>query len=185
MPQPLTSHSHSSYVALVAFAAACRYFVGRATGGIKECDQPGSIGRVRYDKGDCEIEVEWCQRDASGGEERRTFKVWAADDNANDPGPQPGKKYSFNSTELRLISNPEAATGAAVQLEMQSLPPVGGVPLHMAQPSAARSSARVSSQVRPSYRNVVRAKTTVRADPPKQMWEISSGSERAVLDNNW
>ena len=83
--------------------------------------QSGSIGRVRYmyDKGDCEIEVEWCQRDESGGDERHTFKVWAADQKANNPGPGPGVTYSFNSTELRLISNPEAATGAAVQLEMQ------------------------------------------------------------------
>ena len=43
--------------------------------------EPGSVdgtgGRVRYDKGDAEIAVTWLQRDVSGGDERRTFKVWA------------------------------------------------------------------------------------------------------------
>ena len=35
--------------------------------------------RVRYDKGDLEIEIEpWLQRDVSGGDERRTFRTWAA-----------------------------------------------------------------------------------------------------------
>ena len=166
-------------------SSAHRYWVGRAKRIIKVYDKPGSVVRVRYDKGYCEIEVEWCQRDESGGDERRIFKVWTADPKANDPGPQPWVTYSFNSTELRLISNPEAATGAAIQLEMQPLPPVGGVPLDVAQLGATRSSARVANQVRPNYRNVVCAKTTVHADPPKQMWEISSGSERAVLDNCW
>ena len=41
-------------------------------------DEPGSVagsaGRVRYDKGDVEFEVQWYDRDISGGEERRIFK---------------------------------------------------------------------------------------------------------------
>ena len=32
-----------------------------------------SGGRVRYDVGDMEIEVQWYQRDISGGDERRIF----------------------------------------------------------------------------------------------------------------
>ena len=156
---------------------------------MKVYESPGSVegtaGRVRYDKGDCEIEVQWYQRDVSGGDERRTFRAWAADKETKDLGPQAGVTYSFNSTELRLISNPEAATGAAVQLEMRLLPPVGGVPLNVVQHIAARFSTRQAGLVRPSYSNVVSQKTTVVADPPEHMWEISSGSERAALDNCW
>lgn len=89
----------------------------------------GTGGRVRYDKGDAEIAVTWLQRDVSGGDERRTFKVWAADNTeTGDDGPVEGETYSFNSTELRLIHNPEAGPGA-VQLDMKLLPPVGNIPL--------------------------------------------------------
>ena len=42
------------------------------------------MGRVRYDAGDAEVEVEWFQRDISGGEERRIFKSWAADKEAEE-----------------------------------------------------------------------------------------------------
>ena len=129
--------------------------------------------------------MQWYQRDVSGGDERRTFKLWAANKETKDPGPQAGVTYSFNSTELRLISNPEAATGAAVQLEMRLLPPVGGVQLNVVQHTTARFSTRLAGVVRPNYSNVVRQKTTMVADPPEQLWEISSGSERAALDNCW
>ena len=78
---------------------------------------------MRYDKGDLEIEVEvWLQRDVSGGDERRTFRVWKAteaDEEAGqkaDPGPEKGTAYTFNSTELR-----------AVGLELERVLPVGGV----------------------------------------------------------
>ena len=37
---------------------------------------PGT--RVRYDKGDLEIEVKWLTRDVSGGDERRVFRNWVA-----------------------------------------------------------------------------------------------------------
>ena len=58
-------------------------------------------------------QVEWFQRDVSGGEERRVFKSWAADGEAGDVGPAAGEVYTFNSTELRMIN-----------VEMQLVPPV-------------------------------------------------------------
>ena len=61
-----------------------QYWVGRALRVEKVYTEPGSVagttGRVRYDVGDCEIAVHWFQRDVSGGSERRTFKLWAADE---------------------------------------------------------------------------------------------------------
>jgi hypothetical protein len=141
---------------------------------------------VRYDVGDCEIEVEWFHCDlVSGGDERRTFKVWAKDEAINDPGPESGRKYTFNSTELRLVSSASQAAGNAVQLEMRPLPAVGDVTLNVVQQGATRSSARVANKLRPNYRNVVFQATTVRAEPPTQLWEITSGSERVILDNCW
>ena len=77
---------------------------------------------VRYDVGDMEIEIEWFQRDISGGDERCIFRAWRrivdADGKVVDPGPVEGKKYTFNSTELCMIN-----------VEMQLVPPVGGVVL--------------------------------------------------------
>ena len=68
-----------------------QYWVGRALRVEKVYTEPGSVagttGRVRYDVGDCEIAVHWFQRDVSGGSERRTFKLWAADEEAADAGP--------------------------------------------------------------------------------------------------
>ena len=89
------------------------YWIGRATGINKVHEVAGSVGRVRYDVGDMEIGVEWYERDISGGEERRIFRSRVA---ADDAGPVVGKVYSFNSTELRMIN-----------VEMQLVPPVGGV----------------------------------------------------------
>ena len=90
-----------------------QYWVGRALRVEKVYTEPGSVagttGRVRYDVGDCEIAVHWFQRDVSGGSERRTFKLWAADEEAADAGPVDGETYTFNSTELRLINTPPAS----------------------------------------------------------------------------
>ena len=158
-----------------------RYWIGRALRIAQVHDKPGSVagsgGRVRYDAGDCEIAVEWFQRDVSGGDERRIFKSWAEDENAKDPGPIEGHAYTFNSTELRLISNSSAAAGAAIQLEMRALPPVGGVPL--------RVCSRLVNQPRVNYRNVAYQVTETKASMPEQLWEITSGSERVILDNCW
>ena len=53
-----------------------QYWIERATRIKQVYTSPGSNGRVRYDVGDMEIEVEWFQRDISGGDERRIFKAW-------------------------------------------------------------------------------------------------------------
>ena len=145
----------------------------------------GTGGRVRYDAGDFEIPVEWFQRDISGGDERRTFKAWTADEATNEAGPVAMETYTFNSTELRLIHTETSVPGGAIQLEMRALPPVGGAALNTVQHTAVRTSSRLSQVARPDYRNVAYRVHGQRADPPEQLWEISTGSERAVLDNCW
>ena len=177
--------------ALIAVCVCtCRYWVGRATKIAKIYDAPGSVagtgGRVRYDKGDAEIAVTWFQRDVSGGDERRTFKAWTADLEAGDAGPVEGETYTFNSTELRLIQNPEAGPGA-VQLDMIFLPPVGGTPLNVVQHTAQpeRRSSRLVQMPRVDYRNVAYEMREQRADPPDALWEITAASERVILDNCW
>ena len=151
-------------------------------------NEPGSVagtgGRVRYDKGDAEIDVIWFQRDVSGGDERRTFKVWATDEDTRDTGPVEGKTYTFNSTELRLIYNLEAGPNA-IQLDMRLLPPVGAAPLNIIQHTAQRSSSRLASKSRVDYHNIAYQVREQRADPPEEMWEIAAGSERVILDNCW
>ena len=140
----------------------------------------GTGGRVRYDKGDAETALTWLQRDVSGGDERRTFKVWAADNTeTGDDWPVEGETYSFNSTELRLIHNPEAGPGA-VQLDMKLLPPVGNIPLGVVQHTVQRTSSRLAQVPRVAYHA-----RPQRADPPDELWEITAGSERVILDNCW
>ena len=116
----------------------------------------------------------------SGGDERRIFKAWTGNEEARVGQPIAGHEYTFNSTELRLISSSSATAGNAIALEMSPLPPIGGVPLNV-----VRSSGRLAAQPRPNYTNVTYQATWVCAEPPQQLWEISSGSERVVLDNCW
>ena len=123
---------------------------------------------MRFDAGDAEIAVEWYQRDISGGEERRIFKAWEAEEKAGDAGPEEGKVYTFNSTELRMIN-----------VEMQLIPPVGGVPLDVVRRGLTRSVAQVARQ---NWRGIVKRVQTQRADPPAALWEIPAGNERLVLD---
>ena len=66
---------------------------------------------------------------------------------------------------------------------MRPLPPVGGAPLNVVQHVMQRASARLAHVARPNYRHVAYHVCEQRAEPPEQMYEISSGSERAVLDN--
>lgn len=156
----------------------CRYWIGRAIRIEKVHDGIGSVegtaGRVRYDIGDCEVAVEWFERDeVSGGQERRVFKRREGHN-----------VYTFNSTELRLIYNSEAGP-SAIQLEMSLLPPVGGVPLDTVQHIGSRASSRLMVVPRPNYGSVRRIVQQQRADPPEQLWELSSGSKRAILDHCW
>ena len=127
---------------------------------------------VRYDVGDMEIEIEWFQRDISGGDERRIFRAWRrvvdADGKVVDPGPVEGKKYTFNSTELRMIN-----------VEMQLVPPVGGVALDVVRRGAPRGAAQAARQ---NWQGIGKRVQTQRADPPEQLWEIPAGNERLVLD---
>ena len=119
------------------------------------------------------IAVEWFQRDISGGDERRIFKSWAADEATEDAGPEAGRVYSFNSTELRLIN-----------VQMQPVLPVGGVPLNVVQPGrrSARAAAKAASAAAAAcLRGLTRRVTQQRADPPEQLWEIPVADEGKIL----
>ena len=107
----------------------------------------------------------------AGGGERRTFTVWAADPKTKEGGPKPGEVYSFPSTELRCVN-----------VEMQLLPPVGGVPLRTVRRGNPRASALAARQ---NFQVVTRRLQEQRADPPEPLWEISAGSERLALDRCW
>jgi len=146
-----------------------QYWIGKAVRIKQVHTAPGSQGRMRFDAGDLEIEVEWFHRDISGGDERRVFKRWAADVEAGDEGPQEGTSYTFNSTELR-----------ALDLKMQPVPPVGGVPLEVVRQEARpqRAAAQVAMQL---VRNIVFSAHQQRAAPPEQLWEIPAGEENAIL----
>ena len=162
-----------------------QYWIGRALRIVGEHTAGGSVEgvdrRERYDAGDLEIAVEWFQRDISGGDERRTFKSWTADEEAGDAGPEAGRTYTFNSTELRAIARRDASTTG---IEMTALPPIGGVALNVVQRTAPRRAA--AGAARHNWQGVlpglVRRIQEQRADPPEQLWEISEGSERLILD---
>ena len=136
---------------------------------MKRYTQAGSVGRVRYDKGDAEVEVEWFHRDISGGDERRIFKRWARDVTAGDPGPDEKTTYTFNSTQLRSID-----------VKMQPVLPVGGVPLEEVREEArpVRRAAQAAGQF---MRNVVYTARKQRAAPPEQLWEIPSSEKSEIL----
>ena len=63
-----------------------QYFIGRALSIKKIYTERAQVGRTRYDAGDVEIEVEWFQRDVSGGDERRIFRSWSKDVELGDQG---------------------------------------------------------------------------------------------------
>lgn len=154
-----------------------QYWVGKVLGVEKVHRERGSIGRVRYDVGDVEFVVQWYQRDISGGDERRVFRLWkqreASDETGEkaDAGPVAGTVYTFNSTELR-----------AIDIEMQRLPTIGE---QAEPPPATRGAPRAAAQrARGAWRSAIqRAVHEQRGDPPEILWEISAGSERLVLDN--
>ena len=133
------------------------FYVGRAMS-VKEHESGGTSGRVRYDAGDLEITVKWFCRDVSGGDERRVFKRWEG---------QPGNVYTFNSSELREI-----------KLEMQILPPVGGVPLAVVRRQPSRATAAKALDRIKGLLRVVRGE---HAAPPEELYELSAGSESRIL----
>ena len=137
------------------------YWIGKATGIKTEHIKDGYVvgvtnRRERYDAGDFQFEVQWYERDVSGGEERRIFK-------AGDPG-----AFTFNSSELRMIN-----------VEMSWVPPVGGAPLNIVQQRPpTRNAAKKATTL---FRNILRPFQAVIADPPEALWEISTGSEALIL----
>ena len=151
-----------------------QYWIGRATG-IRVHESGGTEGRVRYDAGDAEVTVDWFERDLSGGDERRIFRLWA--------GAAANKTDTFNSMELR-----------AINVSMQLVPPVGGIPLNVVQ-HEARQPRRAAAQqadvqrvqqlanpLRANPRSVVSAIYKQRATPPDRLWEIPPGDESRILE---
>jgi hypothetical protein len=155
-----------------------QYWIGRALRieeVYKEASSSRGVGRAeRYDAGDMRIAVEWFQRDISGGDERRIFKSWAADEASEDAGPEAGCVYTFNSTELRRIN-----------VQMQPVLPVGGVPLNVVQPgrrSVRAAAAAATAAAAACLRGVTRRVAQQRADQPEQLWEIPAADERLILE---
>ena len=152
----------------------------------------------RYDPGDMEIEVEWFDRDVSGGDERRIFKAWrpGADttpaaaaavgrggSGGGGRGRGGGRRGGRGAAEAGAAAEGAAPEGPAVltfnsselrmiNVEMQLVAPLGGG----AALDVVRRSGRVALQ------GISRRVQTQRADPPDQLWEIPTGNERLILD---
>ena len=138
---------------------------------------PGT--RTRFDAGDLEIEVEWLQRDVSGGDERRTFRTWEATQ-ANveagvtaDAGPVAGKTYTFNSTELRALG-----------LVLEPVAPVGGAPLGVVA-RVRRAAAAAGDAARRRLPGVAQAVHQQLAPPPRELSVLSAADENVILANCW
>ena len=153
-----------------------QYWIGRALSMemyTESSQNLDGVGRSeRYDKGDFKIEVEWFERDISGGDERRIFRSRTQAD--EEAGSTRRRVYTFNSSELREIN-----------VQMQLVLPVGGVPLNDVQPgrrSAPRAAAAAAAISWQGIRGLAKRVTQQRADPPDQLWEIPVSDERQVLD---
>ena len=140
---------------------------------------PGT--RARFDPGDLEIEVEWLERDVSGGDERRTFRKWVAtkaDSQTGavaDPGPVAGETYTFNSTELR-----------AVGLQLEPVGPVGGAPLGVvARVRPSRAAAAAGNAARRRLPGVAQAVHEQVAPAPRELLVISTADKNVILANCW
>ena len=77
--------------------------MGKALPQYKVYEEAGSHGRVRYDKGDVEFDVQWYVRDISGGDERRIFKRWTADEKTKDKGPE-ANRICMRPCSLALVA---------------------------------------------------------------------------------
>ena len=64
-----------------------------------------------------------------------------------------------------------------IKVEMSPVGLVGGVPL-----AEVRPARRVAQRAREMIRGIVCRKQAVPALPPARLWEISTGSERRILD---
>ena len=162
--------------------SSCRYWLGWATRVVKTYTDSGYLpgGRVRYNQGDLEIEIEpWLTRDVSGGDERRVFRNWAATSadeaagQAADSGPEAGRVYTVNSTELR-----------AVDINLQPVGSVGGVPLGVVA-RERRHAAVMCDARRRSLPGVAQLVREVVAAAPRELWEISAADENCILSNCW
>jgi hypothetical protein len=147
---------------------------------VKTHEAAGTVAgtRLRYDKGDLEIEIEpWLTRDVSGGDERRVFRKWMATDAeagaVADPGPEAGRVYTVNSTELR-----------AVDIALQPVGVVGGAPLGVVA-RERRHAAVACDARRRSLPGVAHGVHQVIAALPRELWEISAADENLILSNCW
>ena len=66
-----------------------------------------------------------------------------------------------------------------IHVEMQLVPPVGGVPLDVVRCGSSRVAAQAARQ---NWQGIAQRVQTQRSDPPEQLWEIPAGSERLVLE---
>ena len=148
-----------------------QYWIGKAPRVEKKYtpEESGSIGRTRYGPGDMQIAVEWFNRDISGGDERRIFRRWARDESTGDPGPEESTKYTFNSTQLRMLD-----------VKMQLVLPLGGVPLEVVRQEARPVRAAAQAAVQ-HVRNILFSAHRQRTQPPEQLWEIPPSEESVIL----
>ena len=73
------------------------------------------------------------------------LQKWAADEEAGEAGPEAGRTYTFNSSELRMIN-----------VEMVPVPPVGGVELDVVQHGAGRTSRAAAATARQNWQGIAR-----------------------------
>ena len=158
-----------------------QYWLGWAKRVVTRHTNSGTVPgtRTRFDAGDLEIEVEWLQRDVSGGDERRTFRKWVATKAdaqtgaVADPGPVAGKVYTFNSTELRAVS-----------LTLEPVGPVGGAPLGVVA-RVRRAAAAAGDAARRRLPGVAQAVHQQVAAAPRELFVISAADENVILANCW
>lgn len=67
-------------------------------------------------------------------------------------------------------------------LQMQLVPPVGGVLLDVVRCGPARATKTVANMARQMLPGVTRRVQQQHADQPEQLWEIPAGDERFILD---
>ena len=108
---------------------------------------------------------------AVGAGGRGAAEAGAAAEGAAPEGPA---VLTFNSSELRMIN-----------VEMQPMPPVGGVALDVVRRTSGRATKPTERAAAAAHQNmpgIAKRVQTQCADPPEQLWEIPAGNERVVLD---